>query len=216
MAKKDDWFANERWDDAEQTAFFRRLARAKNKRLFYARAKAGYIARTGAVGIAGAIALLERALTGADDQDLYDSCLFSLARYYVRVGDTDAAIERFRRVLLLEREGKLTRHTQAAAELAFLALRLDRHDLFPELVSHFEWYRRPEAHLPWWADFEFAEQALSARLALATDRRAEARAHAARAIAAVDARFPSERHPSLGNTLADHQDLVAAIRRILD
>jgi hypothetical protein len=66
MAKADEWFTNERWDAAEQATFFRRLARAKSKRLYYARAKAGYLARTGETGLRAGIALLGKVLSGAN------------------------------------------------------------------------------------------------------------------------------------------------------
>jgi hypothetical protein len=215
MAKADEWFTNERWDAAEQATFFRRLARAKTKRLYYARAKAGYLVRTGETGLRAGIALLEKVLTGADQQDLFDSCLFILGGYYVRSGEVDAAIERFRRVLWIERSGQATRHTQAPAEFAFLALRLNREDLFEELVEHFEWYRRSDSHLPWWADYEFAHQAILARIAMKAGRRTDVQEHATRALAAVEAQFPHTRHPDLGNTLEKHPDLIANVRRLL-
>jgi hypothetical protein len=179
------------------------------------RAKAGYLARTGETGLRAGIALLEKVLSGANEQDLFDSCLFNLAGYYLRSGEVDAAIERFRRVLSIERSGKATRHTRAPAEFAFIALRSNREELVEELVEHFEWYRHSDSQLPWWADYEFAHQALLALIAMKAGRRADVQEHVSRALAAVEARFPHSRHPDLGNTLEKHPDLIANVRRLV-
>src|SRR5437868_1947671 len=48
MSKREGWFRNDRWDEAEQAEFFRRLKRCKTfTRVQYLRQKALYLQRSG-------------------------------------------------------------------------------------------------------------------------------------------------------------------------
>lgn len=107
MGKADDWFRNNRWDAAEEAAFFGRLLRSKSSyhRAQYARIKAsGLEDSADPVRVRAAIALLTRVLKEWPSDSEIACCHWQLARCHLKLGDIDSALDHFQRCIRREDE----------------------------------------------------------------------------------------------------------------
>jgi hypothetical protein len=115
MGKSEDWFRNDRWDAAEEKAFFSRLKRQRG------RVKKGQIARAKATQLEAsgdprrvrvAVALLTRILKlWAGEADIA-LCHWQLARCHLVLDDVDSALREFE--LALEREQEVPKYLTGA------------------------------------------------------------------------------------------------------
>jgi hypothetical protein len=105
--KPDDWFRNDRWDDEEQAAFFKRLARCRSdySRAQNARIKSAGLLRSGdPKRVRGGVNLLNRILAEWPFDSELACCYWQLAEGHARLGDLDQAIESFHRCFQQERK----------------------------------------------------------------------------------------------------------------
>jgi hypothetical protein len=206
MARADEWFRNDRWDAAEEAAFFARLGRRRKAALTsqYGRIKAALLEATGdPPKVRGAIEILRRVLLkGRVDSDLA-LCTWQIARCHLILGDLDAALKELQ--LTLRREEQFPRWlTGAWSDFAQLVVSRKLREHYGEVLSLL---RAREKVLLFPAD-RFIAHASRSLIAWENGSKAVAREEADKALAEVER--PHE-HKGLAR---GYDDLVARLRKI--
>jgi len=206
MARADEWFRNDRWDAAEEAAFFARLGRRRKAALTsqYGRIKAALLEATGDPRkVRGAIEILRRVLLkGRVDSDLA-LCTWQIARCHLILGDLDAALKELQ--LTLRREAQFPRWlTGAWSDFAQLVVSRKLREHYGEVLSLL---RAREKVFLFPAD-RFIAHASRSLISWENGSKAVAREEADKALAEVER--PHE-HKGLAR---GYDDLVARLRKI--
>lgn len=137
---KDEWFTNPRWDEDEQKVFFTKLKRSKDKKAFYIRAKGSKLLFSGELDkISAAVRLFQFGIEECPTSDLLSSFYLQSARGYVKLNQTDKAIEMFRKTIAIQADKTIfVRITTVWSDYALLVVRENLANMYDEILREIE------------------------------------------------------------------------------
>ncbi|RZJ70293.1 hypothetical protein [Flavobacterium sp.] len=136
-ANKDEWFLNDRWDEAEKAVFYLKLKRARYKKAFIIRAKASNLLFSGDSGkVRDALELFKMGIEECPDSDLLSSFYLQSALAHILLSNRPEALEMFRKTIEVESDAtKFVRITNAWSQFALYVVRENAQDHFNEILS---------------------------------------------------------------------------------